>query len=83
MQNLKRKQPNQNLSACSCQLVLLHLEVVVSHYTQERYDCVQYSQTTKRWRHVTCALLQHEILKCALVLLLPGSSSTIPGVFIV
>lgn len=65
------------------QLVLVHLQVIVSHYTQERYDCMQYGQTAKRWRHVACALLQDEILQCTLILLLPSSSSTIPGVFIV
>ena len=63
--------------------MLLYLQVVVSHYTQERYDSVEYCQAAKRWRHVTCALLQDEILKGTFLLLLPSSSSTIPRVFIV
>lgn len=62
---------------------ILHLQVVVTHDTQERYDCVQYGQAAKRRRHVTRALLQDEILQCTLVFLLCRSAPTIPGVFIV
>lgn len=62
---------------------LLHLQVVVTNYTQERNDCVQYGQAAKCRRHVTRALLQDEILQCTLVFLLCSSAPAVPGIFIV
>lgn len=64
-------------------MMLLYLQVVVSNYTQKRYNGVQYSQTAECWGHVTRALLQDKVLKSSFIFLLHSATSTIPGVFII
>lgn len=61
----------------------LHLQVVVTHNTQERYDGVQYGQAAKGRRHVAGALLQDKVLQRALVLLLGGPATPIPGILVI
>lgn len=64
-------------------LFLWYLQVVISHHAQERYDGVQYGQTAEGWRHVTCALLQDEVLQRTLLFLLAAPPPTVPRVLVI
>lgn len=65
-------------------MALPHLQVVITHDTQERDDGVQDGQTAKRRRHVARALLQDKVLQRTLVLLLRrGPAPPVPGILVV